>query len=103
MVSEINGLGGGVLSGLNGPAAGAPSAPPAQINQPPSGLSANVHLTDVGTQLQALTAAVADQLQVDPTRVTDVRQSLTQGTYQIEPQVTADKLIAVENLMGSGH
>lgn len=102
MVSEINGTCGGVVTALTQSAAKT-DKPVNPVAKPASAGSEDVvQLTDLGTRLQELTQAVAEVPEVDRARVGQVRQALADGAYQVEPEAIADKLIAMEELLGSG-
>lgn len=102
MVTEVNNsTNSSVVTALSGAAAKlektiAPVTPP-----PAAGNRDVVELTGLGSQLQELTQAVADVPEVDKARVAQVRQALTDGSYQVEPEAVADKLLAMENLLGT--
>lgn len=55
--------------------------------------SSNVNLTQTATSLQALEKAIAAAPEVDQQKVDAVRKAINEGTYQIDPEQTADKLI----------
>jgi negative regulator of flagellin synthesis FlgM len=75
----------------------------APVSPPPAaaGNQDVVELTGLGSRLQELTQAVADLPEVDKARVARARQALGDGSYQVEPEAVADKLLAMENLLGS--
>jgi len=102
MVAEVNGPGGNVVTALNSAAVKA-EAPVSSLVKPGStGLEDVVQLTDLGTRLQELSKAIEDVPEVDRVRVEQLRQALADGSYQVEPDAIADKLIALENLLGTG-
>lgn len=102
MVAEVNGPSGSVVTALNNA--------PAKVDKPvnpvtrPNGAGAEdvVQLTDLGARLQELGKAVESVPEVDRARVEQLRQALSDGTYQIDPEAIADKLVAMENLLGTG-
>lgn len=102
MVSEISSSCGGVVTALTHSAVKADKPVNPAGKAPGAGLEDVVQLTDLGARLQELTQAVAEVSEVDHARVTQVRQALTDGAYQVEPEVIAEKLIAMEELLGSG-
>jgi negative regulator of flagellin synthesis FlgM len=67
-----------------------------------AGLEDVVQLTDLGARLQVLTQSVAAVSEVDHARVEQIRQALVEGSFQVEPEATADKLLAMENLLDNG-
>jgi len=102
MVAEVNGPGSGVVTSLHN-AATRPERPVNPVSKPASsGPQDVVRLTDLGTRLQELGKSVENVPQVDHTRVEQLRQALADGTYQVDPEAIADKLIAMENLLGAG-
>lgn len=101
MVSEINGSSGGVVTPLSHSAVKTDNSVNAAA-KPGAGIEDVVQLTDLGTRLQELTQAVSEVPEVDHARIALVRQALTDGTYQIEPEAVADKLMAMEALLGVG-
>jgi len=102
MVAEVNGPGGSVVTALNSAAVKA-EKPVSQVVKPNgTGLEDVVQLTDLGTRLQELSKAVEGVPEVDRTRVEQLRQAVADGTYQVEPAAIADRLIAMENLLGAG-
>lgn len=102
MVAEVNGPGASVVTVLNSAAVKA-EKPVSQVAKPnDTGLEDVVQLTDLGTRLQELTQAVEGVPEVDRTRVEQLRQAVADGTYQVEPDAIADRLIAMENLLGAG-
>ncbi|HEX4152483.1 MAG TPA: flagellar biosynthesis anti-sigma factor FlgM [Steroidobacteraceae bacterium] len=53
-------------------------------------------LTNSARSLQKLSAAVAQTPVVDSSKVASVKQALANGTYQIDPSSTADKMLQFE-------
>jgi negative regulator of flagellin synthesis FlgM len=102
MVAEIKNSSGGVVTALTSPTVKADkgASPVAAV----TGATREdvVQLTDLGARLQTLTQSVADVPEVDTVKVAQVRQALSDGAYQIEPEVIADKLMMMEDLLGSG-
>lgn len=58
-----------------------------------------VQLTGTAALLQKLDAQIAAQPVVDVQRVEAIRQQIANGTYQIDPQRVADKLIRAETAL----
>lgn len=55
--------------------------------------SSNVNLTQTATSLQALEKAIAAAPEVDQQKVDSVRKAINEGTYQIDAERTATRLI----------
>lgn len=63
---------------------------------------AEVHVTGAARNLAALEQSVRAQPAVDELRVAAVRQQLEDGSYEIDPQRIADRLLRMEaDLAGS--
>ncbi len=60
----------------------------------------SVTLTESARQLSELSSEVAAGEAVDIGRVETVRQSLDEGTYQIDPQQIAERLLTLEEDIG---
>lgn len=102
MVAEINSSSGGVVTALTNPPVKAEKGANPVAASAGAALEDVVQLTDLGARLQTLTQAVAAVPEVDTARVAQVRQTLSDGAYQIEPEVVADKLMMMEDLLGTG-
>jgi negative regulator of flagellin synthesis FlgM len=101
MTDAIRGiLGTGETAGIN-PSAGAKTgqAPggtsPAPANVP--GDSANVSQTQ--SLLETISAAVAAIPTVDSAQVSEIRQAIANGTYQINPQQVAKQLLSSDQAL----
>ncbi len=76
-----------------------PQAGPTSRNQGPSGHPPRgeaVSLTSGAAHLQALVRQVAELPVVDMERVAEVRARLEEGSFRIDPQRVAAKLLAFE-------
>jgi negative regulator of flagellin synthesis FlgM len=73
---------------------------PAPQQQPAAGTS-DVQITGTARNLAALEQQIRDLPAVNPTNVAAVRQSLADGSYQIDPQRIADKLLGLERALGN--
>ena len=101
MANDLKGVRGG--AGVSRPdlttvpvnAASRAAAPYAGVNAVTDRLS----LTDIAAQIQSLVRALDRAPVVDLARVSSVRESLANGTYQIDPFRIADKLIAFERML----
>lgn len=56
----------------------------------------DVHLTGAARNLSALSQSLLNQPAVDEARVAAVKRRLEEGSYQIDPQRVADKLLRME-------
>ena len=77
-----------------------PPLPKQQTGQPST--TDTVTLTDTAAQLHKLEAAISNLPIVDAARVEDVKQALSNGKFQIQPQRVAEKLLSFENARGRG-
>lgn len=104
MVSEIGGSSPSVVTGLDNrpnPArvgSDAPAAAGATAGVPGGDV---VTLTDLASRLQDLTKSIENVPVVDAQRVDGYRRSVSEGSYQVQPEVVADKLISFEHAMGA--
>jgi negative regulator of flagellin synthesis FlgM len=55
-----------------------------------------IRITDQARQLAALEHAIQSMPAVNEARVAAIRQAIEQGTYQVEPERIADKLLQME-------
>lgn len=100
MVSEVNGPSVGAINALDqrgtkiDKAAGVAGTPGANTQG-----ADVVTLTDLAARLQKLTQSVANLPVADQAKVEAFRQSVADGTYQIDSQAVAEKLTALENLL----
>ncbi len=80
---------------------GATSREPAarQANGRAPGLDDKVSLTDTATLIQRLSQRIAESPEVDQSRVEAIRQSLAAGSYRIDPERVAEKMIALESAL----
>lgn len=99
MASDVKGVRGGIgrpeLTALTGG-----SAPRAATGHsagaPPSD---RVSITDIAGQIQSIVRALDKVPVVDLARVSTVRESLFNGTYEINPFRIADKLMRFERML----
>ncbi len=63
---------------------------------------ANVQITRTARGLAALEQSVRDLPAVDQARVAAIRQRLDDGSYQVDPQRIADKLLRMERDLANG-
>ncbi len=99
MTIEIKNVANGVISSQAG---GAPAGavrgdrPMQNGSVNPSASSDRVSLTASATQLAALEEQISSLPVVDANRVAETRHALATGTHRIDPESTADRLLAVE-------
>jgi negative regulator of flagellin synthesis FlgM len=67
-----------------------------QLNAPGSASADKVSLTPISAHLRGLEQALTDYPVVDMQQVETIRQSLAQGSYQVDAQRIAFKLINLE-------
>jgi negative regulator of flagellin synthesis FlgM len=71
----------------------------AEVSSPPSGDS--VHVSDSARALAALSQAVSETPDINLGRVAAVQQALTTGSYRINPEHIADRMLQLEQDLGS--
>lgn len=59
-----------------------------------------VRLSDVGSELSAMTRNVGDSAPVDVAKVERVRAALAEGSFKFDAGTTASRLIQIESLLG---
>lgn len=59
-----------------------------------------VSFTDVASRLQSLEAAMAQEPAVDPHRVESVRQSIEDGTFEVNAESIANRLMEMDQDLG---
>ena len=59
-----------------------------------------VSLTDLAARLQELTKAVENIPAVDQQKVDEFRSAIESGNYQVDAEAVAEKLNAIENMLG---
>lgn len=64
--------------------------------------AADVHITGTARNLVALEQQIRDLPAVNETRVATVSQRIADGSYQIDPQRIASKLLGLEHDLSSG-
>ena len=97
MPNKINGLDNRPVRIAAGSAvakAGADRA--ATQEKPPGALAADVQITGIARGLAALEQKLRDAPAIDEARVAAVRQKLDDGSYQVDPQRVADKVLRME-------
>ncbi len=76
-------------------------APQDEQQQPATTSTDTVTLTEPARQLSELSSEAAAGEAVDIGRVETVRQSIDDGTYQIDSQQIAERLLALEDNIGA--
>ena len=76
------------------------SRPSQGERQPASQATDSVTLTESAQRLSELSSEAAAGEAVDIGRVETVRQAIDEGTYQIDPQQIAERLLALEDTLG---
>ena len=102
------------IKGLDGGSIGPDSSNPIEkirvstpVNSGASGSSASkpqtdtVHITESARSLASLSQTVSDTPDVDMNRVAAVQQSIASGTYQINPERIADRMLQLEQDLGN--
>lgn len=67
-----------------------------QATGAPVATEADVHLTGAARSLAAIEQSVRALPAIDDARVTAVKEKLQSGSYQVDPQRIADKLLRME-------
>ena len=76
--------------------------PSSTQDNPPGAAATDVQITGVARSLAALEQKLRDAPAIDEARVAAARQKLDDGSYQIDPQRVADKLLRLEHDLGNG-
>ena len=92
-------LAGSTRSNANQEAGSATQAAPAKSPEPtnasaPSGES--VHLSQEAQQLQKISDSLRDQPAVDKNRVAELKQAIAEGSYKVDSDRVASKLLNME-------
>jgi negative regulator of flagellin synthesis FlgM len=59
-----------------------------------------IQITDQARQLAALEQALQGMPVVNEARVTEIRNAIEEGRYEVAPERIADKLMSIENELG---
>ena len=102
MALDINRLNSSSTSGIgNTKAASVKEAAPAQTSDVKVGASTpsgeSVSLSAEAKQLSSLTAGLKDLPVVDSDKVNRLKQAIADGSYKVDSQKVADKLLAFES------
>ncbi len=60
----------------------------------------SLRLTGEATSLQALQRELSTAPAVDATRVAEIRQALESGTYKVDPERIAERMLDMDRLLG---
>ncbi len=96
MVSEIQGSNSGIVQSTNNRNS---QVSPKKVDETPKTESAapvassNVNLTQTANSLQALEKSIAAAPEVDQQKVDAVRKAINEGSYKVDSERTATKLI----------
>ena len=107
MANRIKGLDGGSIgTGSSNPLEGIRGSTPVKTATtgpgPASSSQADsVHITDSARTMAALSLAVSSSPDIDTARVAVVQQALDAGQYTINPERIADRLVQLEQDLGS--
>ena len=69
--------------------------------RPPSNAQGGVQITESARQLAALEATMSRLSQVDEARVARIRKAIENGSYTVDAQATATKLLVFEHDLDS--
>ncbi len=69
-------------------------ARPAQPAQTRAGAGDRVDITSLSSQLQSLESRIADVSVVDTAKVESIKQAITEGRFEVNSEVVADRLIS---------
>lgn len=96
MVSEIQGSNSGIVQSADNRNNQVSSKKPDEAKKTESSApvaSSSVNLTQAASNLQALEKAISAAPEVDQQKVDAVRKSINEGSYQVDSERTATKLI----------
>lgn len=71
-----------------------PAAKSSGSAQPAAPNSTSVHLGGTAAQLQSMESAMAGSPVVDAAKVAEIKQAISEGRFQVNSSVVADRLIA---------
>jgi negative regulator of flagellin synthesis FlgM len=77
-----------------------PPSRPAGRGGPNTPAGDSVSLTETAARLQVLENRLKDDPGVDSKRVEALRQAIADGSYRVDPQRVADRLLAFEQALG---
>lgn len=97
-VQGVNPAGGLSVDPANTAGAGQGASQTAQP-QPPAPAVDLANVTQVEALLQTIGALASNVPSVDQARVAAIRAAITSGTYQVNPQAIAEKMLQIERLL----
>ena len=101
MTNPINGINPGkvpVSPGAGKPSAAAKNASPAAEGAAPA--TDVVNFTDAAETLQEIEKSLADNAKISSEKVAAIKEALSSGQYQIDPDLIAEKFLEVERALG---
>lgn len=102
MTMEINGLPPGPKRAeTEAPAAPRKQADAADVERSRPSAADAVSLTDIGTRLREVEKKLPELPVVDPQKVEEIRKALADGTYRVDAERVAAKLVQFEHLLDS--
>lgn len=82
----------------------APAAKSSGTAQPSAPNSTSVHLGETTAQLQSMQSSMASTSVVNSAKVAEVKQAISEGRFQVNSTVVADRLLAsVRDLLSTQH
>jgi len=67
--------------------------------QPPAPAVDSANVTQVEALLQTIGTLASNVPSVDQARIAEIRQAIASGTYQVNPQAIAEKMLEIERLL----
>ena len=107
MVSEVNNTSSSIITAMDQrmvklEKTQSASAPQVNANATNAPSTETVQLTDTASRLRELTQSVANIPVVDRQRVDAFQQTINDGSYRIDNQQVAEKVIGFETMMTGG-
>jgi negative regulator of flagellin synthesis FlgM len=99
-VQGVNAADGLSVKPTDGPGSGQAAGPATQPQAAPATDSANV--TQVEALLQTIGTLASNVPNVNQERIAEIRAAIAAGTYQINPQAIAEKMLEIERLLSGG-
>ncbi len=102
MVSDVNAPSSGIVSITEVQNRFVDNASPTKVTSPqasPAVTSDTVVITEAAAKFHAIEKSISQQPEVDQARVEALRQAVANGTYQIDPQRIAEKLLQFESMV----
>ncbi|MCP5144825.1 MAG: flagellar biosynthesis anti-sigma factor FlgM [Gammaproteobacteria bacterium] len=101
MVTGVNGPGSGPIRGIKSQTTSAtgPNNGGAAAATGKAGSSDVVTITDLASRIRDLVQSVESLPHVDQQRVAEIRQQIADGSYEVDPRATAEKLLEFESML----